>query len=86
MTLDPSDKTNKIDMNLYDNIQTQERVVQRSIENKDFESAVNYVNQILQECVASEKHALLKIELLLKGSRLKEAVDYSKELMNNPHF
>jgi len=73
-------------MKTYENVVTQERVVQRSIENKDFESAVNYITQILQECVASEKHSLLKLELLLKGSKLKEAVEFSRELVMNSIF
>ena len=61
-------------------------MVQRSIENKEFDTAVTYVSQILQECVASEKHSLSKIELLLKASKLKEAVDFTRELILNPVF
>lgn len=86
MTTDPNDKTNQNDMKIYDNVVNQERVVQRSIENKEFDTAVTYLTQILQECIASEKHSLLKIECLLKGSKLKEAVEYSKELVQNPVF
>lgn len=60
--------------------------MQRSIENNDYESAVTYINQVLQECTASEKHCLLKMELMLKASQLKEAVNYSRELMLNSYF
>ena len=55
--------------------------MQRSIDNNDFQAAINYVTQVLAECVASERHVGMKFELLLKNSQLKEAVDYSKEVM-----
>jgi len=37
---------------------TQEKVVIRHVEKADYETALNYVDQILAECVASEKHTL----------------------------
>ena len=52
--------------------------MQRSIDNNDFQSAANYVTQILAECIASERHLGMKFELLLRSSQLTEAVDYSK--------
>jgi|LauGreDrversion4_2_1035121.scaffolds.fasta_scaffold211945_2 hypothetical protein len=37
---------------------TQEKVVIRHIEKADYETALNYVEQILAECSASEKHTI----------------------------
>lgn len=47
MQVDPDDKTNANDLKLLESVQNQERVVQRSVENKDFNTAVSYINQVL---------------------------------------
>jgi hypothetical protein len=49
------------------------------LEKSDYTTAVSYLNNILNGCAeASEKHAELKIQCLIKDSKLKEAVDYAK--------
>jgi hypothetical protein len=40
----------------------QERVVVRHVEKNDYETAINYLDQILFECVASQEHVIKKIE------------------------
>ena len=43
-----------------------------------------YCSNILTNCPVSVEHNSLKCEYLLRAYKLKEAVDFSKELMNNP--
>lgn len=84
--LDANDKTNSSDQKLLDDMLTKERVVTRSIENNDLTAAINYTNQILAECPASERHCDMKFQLLMKNSELKEAVAYSKEVAQIAYF
>lgn len=58
MNLDPADKTNQNDLKVLEDIQAKERVILRSVENKDYTTAVSYASQILLECVASEHHSI----------------------------
>ncbi len=56
-----------------------DRVVQRSLEKSDYSTAVDYLNNVLSGGgEASDKHAELKIQCLLKEARLKEALDFAK--------
>ncbi len=49
------------------------------MEKSDFSTAVDYLNNILNGYgEGSEKHAELKIQCLIKASKLKEAVEYAK--------
>lgn len=60
--------------------------MQRSVEKGEWDTAVNYTSQILEKCAASEKHCIQKLQFLLKGSKLKEAVDYSRQVSLEPVF
>jgi len=55
-----------------------------SEEDKDYERAVGYCDSILTNCPASVFHICLKCENLLKANKLKEAQDFSSELMKRP--
>jgi len=55
-----------------------------SEEDQNFDRAVGYCDSILNNCPASVFHIVLKCENLLKANKLKEAGDFSKELMNRP--
>ena len=59
--IEPNDKSNKKDQALLDQVTMQYRVVARSIDKADYMTAINYLNLILFESVASEKHAIMKI-------------------------
>ena len=51
----------------------------RHLEKGDYDTAINYLDQILSECVQSEAHAYMKLEYLLRGSKLSDAVTYSQQ-------
>ena len=77
--LDPADQSIQKDAKTLENVQNQERVVARHIEKSDYDTAINYLDQILSECVQSESHSYLKLEYLLRASKLSEAVTYSQQ-------
>ena len=51
---------------------------------KDYDRAVTYCNNIMDSCPASSNYAAMKCEYLLRALRLKDAKDFSAELMKNP--
>lgn len=55
-----------------------------SEEDQDFQRAVGYCDSILNNCPASVFHICLKCENLLKACKLKEAQEFSAELMKSP--
>jgi len=55
-----------------------------SDEDQDHERAVGYCDSILTNCPASVFHICLKCEQLLKANKLKEANEFSSELMKRP--
>jgi tetratricopeptide (TPR) repeat protein len=73
------DSVDQTDSKTLENVLNQERVVARHVEKGDFETAVTYLDQVLQECALSESHAYLKLEYLLRASKLAEAVTYSQQ-------
>ena len=52
-----------------------------SEEDKDYQRAVGYCESILNNCPASVFHICLKCENLLLANKLKEAQEFSQELM-----
>lgn len=78
--LDPSDATNANDAKLLENVTTQERVVVRSVEKPDYETALQYIDQILGECPGSERHALQKLEFLARSAKLQEATTFCNQI------
>jgi hypothetical protein len=66
------------DAKTLENVQNFERVVSRHLEKGDYDTAVDYIDQIIQECVSSESHAFQKLEYLLKASKLSDAFSYSQ--------
>ena len=50
----------------------------------DYERAVGYCTAIMKSCPASVTHACLKIEYLLRAFKLKDATQFSSELMKDP--
>ena len=79
--MDPNDSTNKKDLEAYEQVINWEKVVVRHVEKNDYPTAVEYLNQILGECPASEKHSIQKIECLLKSSLLTEAEKFTQTLV-----
>lgn len=61
-------------------------MVQRSIEKKDFHTALNYLNQILIECHASMGHVILKFQCMIKEGQVKEALAYAQGLLRERQF
>jgi hypothetical protein len=59
-----------------ENVTTQERVVVRSVEKPDYETALQYIDQILGECPGSVRHALQKLEYLARSAKLQEAATF----------
>ena len=51
--LDANDQTNKADKEKVEEVMNFERVVKRSIEKNDYETAVQYLDNIIAECPAS---------------------------------
>jgi len=51
---------------------------------KDYDRAVTYCNNIMESCPAAANFAAQKCEYLLRALRLKEAKEFSAELMKNP--
>ena len=84
--LEPTDATNATDAKLLEQVVMQERVVVRHVEKNDYETAINYLDQILFECVASQEHVIKKIEYQLRSSKVAEAVAYSLQVSTTPHF
>ena len=64
----------------------QERVVVRHLETKDYDTALNYLDQLLAECVASERHTLQKLEVQLRLAKLTEAQTFSAHAAGQPYF
>ena len=60
--LDPADQNIQKDVKTLENVQNFERVVSRHLEKGDYDTALNYIDQILQECVSSESHSFQKLE------------------------
>ena len=60
--LDPVDSTIQKEVKTFENVQNFERVVSRHLEKGDYDTALNYIDQILQECVSSETHSFQKLE------------------------
>ena len=60
--INATDATNATDAKLLEQVVMQERVVVRHVEKNDYETAINYLDQILFECVASQEHVIKKIE------------------------
>lgn len=54
------------------------------VNDKDYERAVTYCTNILTNCPAAPNYAAMKCEYLLRALRLKDAKDFSAELMKNP--
>ena len=60
--LDPADPGIQKEVKKFENVQNFERVVSRHLEKGDYDTALNYIDQILQECVSSEAHSFQKLE------------------------
>ena len=60
--LDPADINIQSEAKKLENVQNFERVVSRHLEKGDYDTALNYIDQILQECVSSETHSFQKLE------------------------
>ena len=60
--LDPADSTIQKEVKTLENVQNFERVVSRHLEKGDYDTALNYIDQILRECVSSETHSFQKLE------------------------
>ena len=60
--LDPVDLGIQKEAKTFENVQNFERVVSRHLEKGDYDTALNYIDQILQECVSSETHSFQKLE------------------------
>lgn len=79
MQLDPADESNKNDLKAIDNVITQERVVIRHLEKNDYETALTYVDQVLNSCPGSERHTLQKIEYQVRTANLTDANTFSQQ-------
>lgn len=86
VTLDPNDATNKKDKESLDTVIHQQSMIEKfnSEADQDYQRAVGYCDSILNNCPASVFHICLKCENLLKAYKLKEAQDFSQELMKRP--
>mmetsp|Transcript_4857 Transcript_4857/g.6431 ORF Transcript_4857/g.6431 Transcript_4857/m.6431 type:complete len:171 (+) Transcript_4857:427-939(+) len=51
---------------------------------QDYDRAVTYCTNILTSCPAAPGYAAMKCEYLLRALKLKEAKEFSAELMKNP--
>ena len=60
--LDPADPGIQKEVKKFENVQNFERVISRHLEKGDYDTALNYIDQILQECVSSEAHSFQKLE------------------------
>jgi hypothetical protein len=63
-----------------------ERVVKRSAEKADYETAIKYLDNIICECPYSLEHHLQKIEYLVKAFKLKEALEFSQQVVQKKQF
>jgi hypothetical protein len=63
-----------------------ERVVKRSLEKNDFETAIKYLDNIIAECPYSLEHHLLKIEYMVRGYKLKDALEFSSRVVQMKQF
>jgi hypothetical protein len=84
--LDKNDKSNKADLDKIEEVLNFQRVVKRTEEKGEHDTAVKYLDNILAECPGSLRHALQKIQNLLDDYKLKEALEYSKYLLGNKLF
>ena len=86
MTLDPNAASNKKDKEACDTVIHQQSMIEKfnSEEDKDYQRAVGYCDSILTNCPASVFHICLKCENLLKAYKLKDAKEFSSELMKRP--
>ena len=60
--MDPADLNIHSEAKKLENVQNFERVVSRHLEKGDYDTALNYIDQILQECISSETHSFQKLE------------------------
>jgi hypothetical protein len=56
--LDPKDASNKADKEKVEEVMNFERVVIRSIEKKEYDTVIQYLDNIIAECPASLDHHL----------------------------
>ncbi len=84
--LDPADTTNKTDLAKVEEVTNFERVVKRSAEKGDYETAVKYLDNVIAECPHSLEHPLLKVEYLVRGYKLKDAQDYSAKVVQMKQY
>jgi tetratricopeptide (TPR) repeat protein len=77
--LDAQDANILKDVKTLEQVQNQERVVARHLDKGDYDTALNYIDQILAECPLSEGHTYQKLEYLLRSSKLQEAVAFSQQ-------
>jgi len=84
--LDPNDATNKRDQDALSTVVHQQSMIDKfnSEADQDHIRAVGYCDSILTNCPASVFHICLKCEQLLKAYKLKEANEFSSELMKRP--
>jgi len=75
--MDPNDKLQKQQEEKLEQVLNFERVVKRSVEKNDFETAVKYLDKVIDECPHSELHFCQKLEYLIKDYKLKEAKEFS---------
>ena len=62
----------------------QNEKVAHYVENKNYEKAVDYLKVLLETCIESIYHICCKMEYLLRAYRLKDAIDYAKEMHKQP--
>jgi len=80
---DPSDKSNKADLELMETVSYQNKMIEKFRESgdpseKNPEKCAFYCNQILENSTHSVKHICLRVESLLRSLQLPQA----KEFMN----
>lgn len=85
--MDPSDATNGKDKETMTTLTHMLNLLERfanDVNDKDYERAVTYCTNIMANCPAAPNYAAMKCEYLLRALRLKDAKDFSAELMKNP--
>jgi len=81
---EPNNPANKGDKERMDTAMHQNEKVAHYVENKNYEKAVDYLKVLLETCIESIYHICCKMEYLLRAYRLKDAIDYAKEMHKQP--
>jgi tetratricopeptide (TPR) repeat protein len=81
---EPTNPANKGDKERMDTAIHQHEKIAHYVKEKNYEKAVDYCKAILETCIESLTHISWRMEYLLRAYKLKDAIDYAKEMHKQP--